>query len=138
MFFGGKERREQQGTCWTARERPCVRKEDKGLGLRRLHNSNIAMVTKQAWRIITRQDSLVDKVFKAKYFPTSSLLEAQLGTNPSYIWRSVWGSLNLLREGARWRVRRLGGESKDMKGPMATVPNKPLHSNTNIRRHGGW
>ena len=62
------------------------------------------MVTKQAWRILTRPNSLVAKVYKAKYFPSSSILEAQISSNPSYIWRSIWSSLHLLREGVRRRV----------------------------------
>ncbi|XP_031124312.1 uncharacterized protein LOC116027022 [Ipomoea triloba] len=39
------------------------------------------------------------------YFPSSSFLETQLGSNPSYIWRSILAGQSLLREGV---MRRIG------------------------------
>ena len=35
------------------------------------------------------QNSLVYHVFKAKYFPNCGFVEASLGANPSYVWRSL-------------------------------------------------
>ena len=32
------------------------------------------------------------------------VIEATIGTNPSYIWRSIHGTLHLLKAGARWRI----------------------------------
>ena len=48
--------------------------------------------------------SLVGKVFKAKYFPNSFLLEAGIGNNTSYVWRSILRGRKLLMKGIRWRV----------------------------------
>jgi hypothetical protein len=49
----------------------------------------MAMVVKQGWKIMTKPESLVAKNFKAKCFPHSSLLEANLGSNHSFVWRSL-------------------------------------------------
>ncbi|XP_059650177.1 uncharacterized protein LOC132295933 [Cornus florida] len=38
---------------------------------------------------------------QAKYFPSSSFLDASLGSNPSWGWRSIWSSRALLRQGLR-------------------------------------
>ncbi|KAF5443039.1 hypothetical protein F2P56_035634 [Juglans regia] len=48
--------------------------------------------------------SMAARVFKEKYFKIVPLTEAKLGNRPSYIWRSVCGALNLLKDGLRWRV----------------------------------
>lgn len=36
-------------------------------------------------------------MLKEKYFKTGSLLEAKLGLNPFFIWRSLWSALDLVR-----------------------------------------
>ncbi|XP_074357944.1 uncharacterized protein LOC141697454 [Apium graveolens] len=59
---------------------------------------------KQGWRFITNPDSLVSRLFKAKYFADGDYLNASLGHNPSFIWRSVFEEKQLLRDGVRWRV----------------------------------
>ncbi|MCI14112.1 putative ribonuclease H protein, partial [Trifolium medium] len=38
------------------------------------------------------------------YFPRSSFLEANLGNNPSYVWRSLLKSRYVLTLGCRWRI----------------------------------
>ncbi|XP_019191686.1 PREDICTED: uncharacterized protein LOC109186207 [Ipomoea nil] len=42
---------------------------------------------KQGWRILSQPDSIVAKIFKTRYFPRSSFLEANIGANPSYCSR---------------------------------------------------
>ncbi|KAL0381479.1 UNVERIFIED_CONTAM: putative mitochondrial protein [Sesamum angustifolium] len=59
---------------------------------------------KAAWRLLSRPDSLVSKVLKAKYFPRSHLFEARLGAHPSYTWRSIWAAMDLFQAGCRWRI----------------------------------
>lgn len=60
-----------------------------GLRFRNLHAFNLAMLGKQAWKFIMHQDALVTRVFKAKYFPQGDFLDASIGHNPSYAWRSI-------------------------------------------------
>lgn len=43
-------------------------------------------------------------LLKAKYFPSTKLLNAQLGNNPNFIWHSVWKSLSLISQGAYTRI----------------------------------
>jgi hypothetical protein len=49
-----------------------------GMGFRDLCSFNLAMLSKQCWRLINNSDFLCAKVLKAKYFPNVSLLEATL------------------------------------------------------------
>ncbi|KAK9990557.1 hypothetical protein SO802_025542 [Lithocarpus litseifolius] len=51
------------------------------------------------------QSSLIARIYKAKYFPYCDILGAKLGCNPSYAWRSIYNSLEVIKRGIRWRVR---------------------------------
>lgn len=62
------------------------------------------MFGKQDWRLLTRENLLVGRVFKARYYHKGSFMDAELGTNPNYIWRSILESKVLLKREARWRV----------------------------------
>jgi hypothetical protein len=39
---------------------------------------------------------------RAKYFPQSDLLVANIGHNPNYVWRSIWSIQALIREGRQY------------------------------------
>ena len=44
------------------------------------------------------------RVFKAKYFPFDNVLNSKKGCNPSYAWRSIHNSLEVIKRGTRRRV----------------------------------
>lgn len=74
------------------------------MGFQWLENFNIALLAKQGWRLITQPDSLLSKVLKAKYYPDTDFMNAQLGNLPSYSWKSVWAARGLLDNGLGCRV----------------------------------
>lgn len=86
---------------WELLTRP---KSKGGLGFRDLHGFNLAMLARQAWRMITVPDSLCARVLKVKYFPTTSILEAEPRPGISNTWRSILKGAELLKEGLIWRV----------------------------------
>lgn len=47
---------------------------------------------------------IISKVFKARYFINNDIIEAPLGPNPSYIWRSLIWSRDILHKGIFWKV----------------------------------
>jgi hypothetical protein len=79
-------------------------KERGGLGFRDLEWFNMALLAKQGWRLIQNPDSLAARILKEKYYPYGTFLDAQLGRQPSYVWRSFWNARVLLVEGLFWRV----------------------------------
>ncbi|XP_019183638.1 PREDICTED: uncharacterized protein LOC109178457 [Ipomoea nil] len=94
---------------WKAWDKLCVPKKYGGLGFKDLHAFNIAMLGKQAWRMLTKPDSLVARVYKARYFPKGTFFDAQIGNNPSFCWRSIMAAKSIICSGVR---RRIGnGES---------------------------
>ena len=49
-------------------------------------------------------DSLLYQVFKAKYFPRCDFLQANLGANPSFAWRSIMVGQSIMKKGIWWQV----------------------------------
>ncbi|XP_031101984.1 uncharacterized protein LOC116005889 [Ipomoea triloba] len=94
-----------RGIHWLCWSRMAVPKDVGGLGFKRLREFNIALLAKQGWRLLIYPHSLVSRILKARYYPNTILLEANLGHNPSYIWRSILAGQNILREGV---VRHVG------------------------------
>lgn len=79
-------------------------KENGGLGFKRLRDFNIAMLAKQAWRIITNANPLVTDLLRARYFSNSNFLDAKIGRNPSYVWRSLLETQDAIKQGCRRRI----------------------------------
>ncbi|XP_037495366.1 uncharacterized mitochondrial protein AtMg00310-like [Jatropha curcas] len=82
-FLWGSGRNYSQGIHWLAWNKMAIPKVFGGLGFRKIHEFNIALLGKQGWKLMVNPDSLAARVLKAKYFPTCSFLEANLGSNPS-------------------------------------------------------
>lgn len=100
-----------RGIPWKAWKTLCRPKCEGGLGFRGLSCFNNSLLAKQLWRLHTHPQSLLARSLKARYFPSSSLWEANVGFNPSYAWRSIWGARPLLELGSRWRI----GDGKTVK-----------------------
>jgi ribonuclease HI len=81
-----------------------VSKSAGGMGFRDFSCFNQALLAKQIWRMWKNPDSLVAQLMQAKYFPGKNILEATMGRRPSFAWRSIHGSCDLLKEGLIWRV----------------------------------
>ncbi|GMI75734.1 hypothetical protein like AT4G29090 [Hibiscus trionum] len=94
----------KRGIHWTTWHSLARTKSCGGLGFRELGKFNVALLAKQCWRLITHPDSFLAKFLKARYYPTSDFLSANLGSNPSYIWRSLWSAKGLIERGIGWRV----------------------------------
>jgi hypothetical protein len=75
-----------------------------GMGFRDFNSFNKALLAKQIWRLWENPSSLVAQIMQAKYYPTSSVLEANMGRRISFAWRSILSSRELVKEGLVWRV----------------------------------
>lgn len=74
------------------------------MGFRDLYSFNLAMLSKQVWRLITNPDSLCARVLKAKYYPNGSLLQASLKSGASFTWQSIMKGLETFKLGYIWRI----------------------------------
>ncbi|KAG6687414.1 hypothetical protein I3842_11G070100 [Carya illinoinensis] len=102
-FWWG-QRKEENKIRWVSWSKMCATKQNEGKGFKDLHSFNMALLEKQAWKIMNETSSLLHRIYKSKYFLNSSIQEAQLGNAPSYAWRGIWESIRLLMKGCKWRV----------------------------------
>ena len=70
------------------------------MGFRDIQAFNLALLAKQAWKLIHNTHSLFYRVFKSRYFPNCSFMDAVLGNNPSYVWRSLLAARDIITEGS--------------------------------------
>ncbi|XP_074289594.1 uncharacterized protein LOC141614747 [Silene latifolia] len=89
---------------WIAWKKLCKAKSTGGLGFRDYKLFNEALLGKQAWRLLTERGCLMARVLAGKYFHNKSFMQADLGTNPSYTWRSIWEARCVLEKGIRRRI----------------------------------
>ena len=79
-------------------------KSNGGMGFRDFRDFNLAMLGNQAWRFLTKPNSLVSKVYKARYFLNKNYLDSSAGHNPSFVWRSIWKAGDVVKAGVHWVV----------------------------------
>ena len=76
-----------------------------GLGFKDFELFNLAMLARQAWRLLQNPNSLCARLLRSVYYPNSSILDAPLGSNPSQIWRAICEGRDTLQQGL---IRRIG------------------------------
>lgn len=123
-----------KGIHWMQWDRMCAKKSEGGIGFRKLQDFNVALLGKQGWRLIVKTDSLVVRVYKARYYPEGSFLTAKVGSNPSYIWRSIMEAQVLLKQGAVRRVGR-GTSVNIIQDPWLPGADPFIHTDNEVIRN---
>ncbi|XP_074347256.1 uncharacterized protein LOC141686098 [Apium graveolens] len=95
---------DSKGIYWLSWDRMCVKKFSGDLDFRKLRDFNIALFGKHGWRLLVKPNSLVGRIYKARYYPGGSFLTAKVGGNLSYICRSIMEAHVLLKQGDMRRV----------------------------------
>ncbi|KAL0445965.1 UNVERIFIED_CONTAM: putative mitochondrial protein [Sesamum latifolium] len=88
---------------WIAWDKLCVHKEEEGLGFRKL-NFQSCNARKQLCRIVSRPNSLLNRMLKSKYFPTSDALTAPICQGCSFTWTSILEARSVILLGSRWQL----------------------------------
>ena len=102
-FFGG-QKGDNRKIHWVKWSELCKPKTQGGMGFKDLSLFNDALLAKQTWRLLHDKSSLFYRVFKAKYFPNTSVMEAKIPANSSYAWKSIMKGSNVIKRGAKWRI----------------------------------
>ncbi|KAL1143456.1 hypothetical protein V6Z11_A11G161800 [Gossypium hirsutum] len=93
-----------KGIHWSPWDFLCRPKCVGGMGFKNLFLFNKAFLDKQVRCIFSQPNCLLAKVLKARYFPSSDLLSAKIGSYPSFTWRSICNARELIAEELVWRV----------------------------------
>uniref|UniRef100_A0A453CB40 Reverse transcriptase domain-containing protein n=1 Tax=Aegilops tauschii subsp. strangulata TaxID=200361 RepID=A0A453CB40_AEGTS len=75
-----------------------------GAGFGDFRMFNQALLARQAWRLLTKLDSLCAQVLKARYYPMGKLEDTIFTGNASPSWQAISYGLELLKKGLVWRV----------------------------------
>ena len=75
-----------------------------GMGFRDLALFNDSLLAKQAWRLLHDHNNLYYKVFKARFFPNTMIMEAKDSRLGFYAWKSILIGRDVIQRGVRWRV----------------------------------
>nr|XP_023892926.1 uncharacterized protein LOC112004916 [Quercus suber] len=102
-FFWG-QRGEGRKIHWTKWEELCKPKTQGGMGFKDLSRFNDALLAKQTWRLLHDKTSLFYRVFKARYFPNCTIMEAKSPSSASYAWKSIIKGREVIQKGAVWRI----------------------------------
>lgn len=95
---------------WMSWDKLSDSKNKGGLGFRNLHGYNLAMLGKHVWNFVHKPHSLVSRVFKAKYYPNSHILNASSNGGASFIWSGIFKAKEELKKGFKWIL----GNGKDI------------------------
>lgn len=90
---------------WMAWWKMRVPKNQRGMGFHYIHCFNLAMLAKQAWRLLGNPNSLCAIILRAEYYPNGDLLNTKLKKGSSFTWQSIMEGVNYVKHGYIWRVR---------------------------------
>ena len=102
FWWGSKE--DKTKIHWMSWERLLKSKQNGGISFRGFKEFNKGLLGKHCWRLMQDKDSLMERVFKRRYYPRTTFLEATVGYQPSYAWRSIISAKEVVEKGARWRI----------------------------------
>ena len=102
-YWWGKTKDERK-IHWINGKKLCTPKKNGGMDFRDIQAFNLALLAKQAWRLIHNTHSLFYRLYKSKYFPMCSFMDVELGNNSPFVWWSLLAAMDIIKEGSRWRV----------------------------------
>ncbi|XP_023879470.1 uncharacterized mitochondrial protein AtMg00310-like [Quercus suber] len=74
------------------------------MGFKEIEKFNEALLAKQVWQMIHNPEFLCFRVFKARFFPNCSILDAKDSNSSSYAWKSILGARDVIRKGMVWCI----------------------------------
>ncbi|XP_057999119.1 uncharacterized protein LOC131177952 [Hevea brasiliensis] len=74
------------------------------MGFKDLNLFNVALLAKQAWRVINTPQALWVQVLKGIYYPHSNFLNARNCKSGSWGWRNLLEGREALKAGLRWQI----------------------------------
>ncbi|XP_020535519.2 uncharacterized mitochondrial protein AtMg00310-like [Jatropha curcas] len=102
-FWWGQKKDERK-IHWLIWYSLCRSKDQGGVGFRNLRAFNLAMLSKQCWRLASNESSLLSQFLKAGCYPRGSFMSTAPGYKPSFTWQSFMRARHLIDQGSRWLI----------------------------------
>ncbi|KAB1223251.1 hypothetical protein CJ030_MR2G006033 [Morella rubra] len=90
----------------------CCPKEVGGLGVRRLYDISMALVSKLGWLLYKRPADLLVKALLVKYLKNQHLLNAKKKPGASWLWQGILKASVILEKGLYFLIK--GGAQVDV------------------------
>jgi hypothetical protein len=85
----------------------CMPKALGGLGLRKMKEVNLALISKLGWKLLTNFDSMWVAQLHCKYLHSSSFLSPPSFSSSSWLWKGILKSISIISKGACNRIHSL-------------------------------
>lgn len=108
----------------------CRPKECGGLGIRKMAEFNDALLGRQAWRIVSRRDSLLSLVFFAKYCKDDKNLKFACFPSASPLARPICKKINSIITQCSWRIGN--GRKTHLGSTLWITPDKDFGTNVMV------
>lgn len=102
--FWWSQQEDESRIHWISWDKMGRSKKQGGMGFRDFEDFNLALLAKQAWRLLQDPEALWARVLKGLYFPSSTIMEARRGSRSSWAWSSILEGRDLLAKGAQWQI----------------------------------
>lgn len=102
-FFWGSRGRDR-AIHWKKWEILTQSKSSGGLRFKDFSDINLALLAKQAWRIIENPGALWVKSLKAIYYPREDFIKAKRIRGDSWVWASITHGRDIVLHSAKWAV----------------------------------
>lgn len=90
------------GIHWKSWDFLGLPKVEGGLGFRNFQDFNDTLLAKQVWRLVQAPESLCAQFLNGS--TNTTILQANRGTSPSWLWSSLLIGRKLLQEGSVWNI----------------------------------
>lgn len=74
-----------KGLCWLDWDKMCTPKVQDGQGFGNVYGFNITLLGKHMWNFIQKPNSLVTRIYKARYFHDCNILQATKGSSANFV-----------------------------------------------------
>lgn len=82
FWWGSKER--ERKIHWMSWDQMAYSKGVGGMGFRGIRNFNTSLLDKKFWRLMQEDGSLLERLFKGRYYPRCIIFEAPVGFKAIY------------------------------------------------------
>jgi hypothetical protein len=82
----------------------CTPKAMCGLGIRKMREVNLALISKLGWQLLNNSDSLWVSQLQGKYLNSTSFLSPSPLSSSSWLWKGILKSKSFISKGACFRI----------------------------------
>ena len=104
MGFPYKKKKKKRNLSLKAWDSLCIPKALGGLGLRKMREVNLALVSKLGWKLLNRVDSMWVSQLHCKHLSSRSFLSLTSLSSSSWLWKGIQKTIPFISKGACNRI----------------------------------